>query len=649
MMRPFLLLLPLLISTFLAANPDSLEAVRLAALAEKSIPSQPDSAIFYLQKSLAKWHQTDNLTQWIKTCKRIAVTFDEQGLAAPALEIYSLAAQKNLPRQPTAISEWEALAWHYVNWGYTLKYSLSRYVDAKEVYEKAQSLFETRLPETDPVMIADFVYRELGNIYTRFGDFEASQVLFDKMKTIGLQAKNYPLAAEACMESGIVFYHAQNLDAAIKSYREGLNLPQLSLVAKSLLHVNMAKACNALGDETCALSSLNQALTSLEIVVKEDLSPQGKNWLSLVHARFAEVYERQKNLPRAEASLQKSLAILRELYPDTLRREIGKLHFALGQLYREFSLPEKALKHYQSALQCVLPDFKSEDVLANPAADKFYAENTIMEALGGKAAAFEALFRQHPDRRIYLKKSLECHELLFGAEQVYRQVHHYESSRLGIIEETSQRAESAIQTAWQTHRAWGETAWLETAYHFSEKSKSTLLYEALRHSDASNIANLPQPLLEREHELNETLTELEKTLFHEKQKGAVAAKTGELESQIFNLNKDLSGLRHQIEKDYPEFFRLKYKQDAISVKETQRLLRSDQALIEYFVGDSNLFIFLVKKDAFTAERLPKNFPLEQWIAEFRQGIEAFQFSSSNRDSLCQTYTELAQKLYQKLQ
>jgi CHAT domain-containing protein len=646
-MRPLIALILISLSFPSFGSPDSLLAAHFVELAQQSVKTNPDSSRLYLERSLQLFRQDDDLTNWIKAHKQVAVAFDEAGQPEKALESYRMASKEHLFRQPKSAAEWEALAWLYVNSGFTQKYSLGRFSDAADSYGEAQRIFEKQLKSENDLLVADFVYRELGNIYTRFGDSQAAKVLFDKMKKTGLHHRDYGLAADACTELGIVHHHAGDPKAAIESYREGLNMPQLSVVVKGSLQVNLAKAYSTAADNENTLKYARLAEQSFLQIIREDLHPKGKAWLASIYPTYAEVYGRQGKLAMAESNLRKGLSLLKEIYPDTLRREIGKVHFALGELYRQFDRPEQALDHYQMALHCVLNGFKTNDPLANPEAASFYAENTIMEALGGKAQAFESLFEHHPDNRAWLEKSIQCHDLLFEAEKEYRRVHHYQSSKLTTVAESCERSEKAIEAVWRASQVLQDEKLLEKAFHFAEKSRSSLLYEALRHSDASSVANVPASLLRQEIEINERLTDLEKALFLCKQKGD-AGQTERLQNEAFNAAKALADLRKTIETNYPEFYRLKYRQDALGAPETRRLLKENQALVEYFVGDSAIFVFLLKQDGFTVKRVKKDFPLEQWVTQFRQGIEAFQFPGSKRDSLCAVYTKLGQSLYQKL-
>ncbi|MFT5386704.1 MAG: CHAT domain-containing protein, partial [Saprospiraceae bacterium] len=87
----------------------------------------------------------------------------------------------------------------------------------------------------------------------------------------------------------------------------------------------------------------------------------------------------------------------------------------------------------------------------------------------------------------------------------------------------------------------------------------------------------------------------------------------------------------------------------------QQLLTDNQSLIEYFVGDSSIFVFLVQKDNFEVHEIKKDFPLEEWVQEMtKEGIYGYYtLSRAERNATLQdntiiNYTNAAQGLYEKL-
>lgn len=621
--------------------PDSLEAVRFVEMAAAKAASNRDSSLRLLNAGLEIFKKNNDLRSWINACKNTGVAFDMAGQMDDAMSVYGQATSERLFRQPENRKEWEALGWLYANAGFTLSW-YGKYFDAKSWYEKSRSVFEDDARWVDTTVVA-YVHRELGNIYTRLGDYEAAVLMLERVKKVSLEARHFNLAAEACNDMAIVFEDNRQDSLSILTCREALAFPGISLVSQALLKGTLALAYFNAGRRQASLAETTAAKTLLETVIRKNLHPNGKLWLSNLLKLRGELLEDPN---AARQSLDQSLALLKEFYPDTLRREFAKVRLALSGFHLRRNQPEEALRQQQIALQSVLYRFRPTDFFQNPSSEDFYPENTLMEALSGKAEAFRQLYRRKPERPLLLA-SLTCHDLIFEAERAYRQVHHFESSKLTLLAESSRRTASAIETAWQFHRDFQDAATLGQAFSFAEKSKSILLYEALRQSGASSLANIPDSLLQKERQLKEELAEAEKALFFAKQKGETAG-VDQLEKEIFDLNASLSNLNGELESNYPAFFKEKNRKETATVAAAQALLLPSQALIEYFVGDSVLFIFLLKKNAFHLERVAKDFPLEQWVTQFRQDIEAFQFPGSDREALCRSYTELAQLLFHKL-
>lgn len=653
--RPCLLLVSAFFSFHLAmakphhddhASPDSLLAASYVDSAIGSAWTNRDSSFYWLEKAFLLFKKNDDLRSWIKACKDTGAEFDYAGDPQTALFLYEWPLQARRFRSPASPQDWRVMGWLYTDWGYTLARSMGKYYEARAKYEEARRIFEEKANLVD-VDVVTYVHRELGNICTRLGDYEAALLLLEQAKRTALQAAHYNLAAEVTSDICLVHINNGQDSLALKGSLAALAYPSLNEISVGLLQLTNAQALVNLKQPDKALLHLRKAQSSLEVVVRGEMHPSGKYWLSQTHELLCEITPSDQD---AEQQYRQSMALLAECYPDTLRREFSKVRLSMARRLQRQRAYAEALRLQQAALAGVLYRFREEDPMKNPAPADFYPENTIGEALGGKAAALEALYLARHERCL-LEKSIECHDLIFRAEQVYRQVHHFESSKLAVVAESSSRTESALGAVWRFYQDFAEEKELEKAFSFAEKSKSVLLYEALRQSGASSVANVPDSLLQMERQIKEKLTDLEKAVFFEKQRKPNAANPSNLvrmEQEILAGKTALSSLHQGIAQDFPAFFNLKQQVSTAAIAEVQHLLSNDQALLEYFVGDSSLYVFTVKKAGFQVERLPKDFPLEEWVTAFRQGIEAFQFSGNDREKLCEAYTQLAQQLYQKL-
>lgn len=194
-------------------------------------------------------------------------------------------------------------------------------------------------------------------------------------------------------------------------------------------------------------------------------------------------------------------------------------------------------------------------------------------------------------------------------------------------------------------------------FTYAEKSKATLLQAQIKAADAINFSGIPDSLLQQEHQLRIDLTWREKQRQSLLDKGLTETDTNTLRISgiIFDLKRDYETLKLRFEKEYPEYYRLKYDLSTASLRYVQdSLLEPQQALLEYFVGDSSIYLFVVRPDTFIVKEVKRDFPLEDWIAQLRQGLYGYYtLDKSKRTDVLKLeglrqYLEYGPKLYEKL-
>ena len=197
----------------------------------------------------------------------------------------------------------------------------------------------------------------------------------------------------------------------------------------------------------------------------------------------------------------------------------------------------------------------------------------------------------------------------------------------------------------------------QNTFTYTEKSKAALLQAQIKAADALAFAGLPDSLLEKEHNLRINITWREKQRQSLLDKGLTETDTNTLRISgiIFDLKQQYENLKKRFETEYPDYYRLKYDLSTVSLAYLQdTLLQKDQALLEYFTGDSSLFLFVVRPDTFLVQEVKRDFPLEAWIDSLRFGLYGYYAADkglrtdSLRLSALNSYIRHAQLLQQKL-
>ena len=171
----------------------------------------------------------------------------------------------------------------------------------------------------------------------------------------------------------------------------------------------------------------------------------------------------------------------------------------------------------------------------------------------------------------------------------------------------------------------------------------------LQEEEATNIAGIPDSLIWKADELSADIIFKEKQLFENAQQVTPnEVLNNKLSGELFNLQEQHETLLHQIEIDYPKYYHLKYALEPASISTLQREgIKDEYSLLEYFVGDTAIYVFLIDQQHATRKKLEKSSELSQSIQRFRKSIYSYQPLQDN-DELIADFGEYGHTLYQQL-
>ena len=185
---------------------------------------------------------------------------------------------------------------------------------------------------------------------------------------------------------------------------------------------------------------------------------------------------------------------------------------------------------------------------------------------------------------------------------------------------------------------------MASGFEIAEKEKSTYLLKASSVAEAQQLVGIPNDLFDKEEAIKKVLTEIENEQYLESQKGDQAdpVKLDSLKEAFFVEKRNYRNLLDQIEEDYPDYYQLRFETEVAQLEEVQeQLLREGQVMLEYVVGYDKIHLFRIERDAASLISIENDFPLEEWIAQFRDALVA-------KDEGLDAYLDLGYKLYEKL-
>ena len=532
----------------------------------------------------------------------------------------------NLWRSPENKKEQTAVLYLHINYAFYLK-KFGFISKSVNYYEKAYEIY--KIAKISNYNIIEFCLKPLANNYTRLGDVDRAE---DILKVTIKKAKNEGNKAQIVAgysNLAVVLRTKGNYKTAIIYLELALNLND-DMQVKSRIHADLAINFLFLNDiqRTIKNSKLSNSLN-----VQKDLAISTRNAITLGNC-----FVKKKQFEIAQIEFEKALKTAEVAFGKN-DREVAKIYNQLARVYQNKNNVKKALRFYQKSLQTLLPKYNPSELIENPTSIYLYPENTLKEALDGRANAF-VLNNEY-------ENALKNYELSFKVEAELRATYLTQNAKLLQQQENRNRSEHCIGLCYQLYEQTSNSKWIEKAFQFAEQSKSIVLLEA-KQAWSSNSSFKTDSLFIVQGQLLFRKSQLNKSVVIEELKGEnarinVLSKLIEDRTEVVGK---LNLLRAQIKQKYPH---LKVQGDSfVSIRKIKdKLLLNNELLLEFFDGKNNVYVFSISKDDnIILYKITKDSLFEKQLSEFlglfseKRGIEL--------QNNVKQYTSLGFQLYQKL-
>jgi CHAT domain-containing protein/tetratricopeptide (TPR) repeat protein len=319
------------------------------------------------------------------------------------------------------------------------------------------------------------------------------------------------------------------------------------------------------------------------------------------------------------------------------------IYFRIGEAYTQLAQYDTALVYFQKSLVSNDTTFSgTESVSELPLLNtRVYEPIYFLDALVAKAETLSKLSGQEGN----LSASLETYLQAIAWTDSLRKMYVLEDNELFWGERYRKIYEAAVHTAYQCYEQSGDIQYINTAFALSEKSKATLLLHAFNVKTGDLRSGVPKSLLEKERDLSLNMAFYEKALAEAQTTGETAK--AELYKNYFTQSKlDLARLKEKIEKDYPDYYALKHQGQELDINHLQQSLLDDEtALLEYFIGAKQSYLFLLYSGQLEMIILPDIQALMPKIDHFNQVLFDITTFLNNPKQASQRYNDAAYSLY----
>ena len=419
-------------------------------------------------------------------------------------------------------------------------------------------------------------FHNLGSCYNEMGEIEKGtaylhQALTIKLKELGEQ---HPQTAITLQTLGVSYIRLHKYAEAVEVYQKVLKVKisffgyQHTYTARTYFSLGYCYLLLGLHDE--AMTAYNHAF----VIWHQSFGEKNYN-VAMVYAAYADVYAGKNDFAQAFHYFQKSLQSLNlpvsdtDIYPIPPLTDYNKSAQLLETLYGKSIALLKLYHHNQNLcdLTASLAHFLNADRVIDQKRQSYKSEDS---------------------KHILAERAKK---MVYDAGLEALQTAQNECLRLG-----EEVVNDAIQFYNQQYNYGLPPTLNDLAFYFSEKSKSMLLYAAITDSKAKVNANLPVEVAEEEQQLRDKLTRMEQQINEESgdnNQQSNPSVPNQLLSEQFHLSKQYIALIERLEKEYPNYYHLKYDLKVADIGQIQAALPPKTALVSYVLSDEYLYTICI--------------------------------------------------------
>lgn len=534
--------------------------------------------------------------------------------------------------------------------------------------QSAAAINSSGLPDAQRSFLTHSYYN-LGLYHSQLYLFAQSNLYFDSCIAIGTSypEKNY-IALMAYEQKAFAFHQVGDYQHSVETANQGILLAGQLQDPLAAAFIGLQKVQSQLALEQLDAAEKN-ILQVIEVLGKD---PASADYLATSYSVYALLLNTRKEPQRAAGYYRKALVLNKELrnpaqcardlidlgylydldlhdarramacYTEGMQfaRQANDAYLKAGLLnnmgvvqWRQKKYRE-ALRYYQQGLMVLPLSFHPLSDTSNPDAGHLpLAGNDyfVYSLLSNKAEALLELARATGEEA-WMNAA---HRSFYLADKLVDQMRwkqQSERSKLFWRRQTKKMYEKAIEAAYYAQRP-------EQAFYYFEKSRAVLLNDRLNELGARKFLSPAE--LDREQALRIRLASLQQQLA-----GLAPAdrQYNAIWQQLYNTRELLYRFISNLEKTHPSYYQYKYDTTALGIDTLRKTLQKQgQTLVEYFNGDSALYILTVSASATQLHRL--SFPGYAGMARELLELVASR-SSLNRQY--DRYRSIAHILYDSL-
>lgn len=513
-----------------------------------------------ISKKLADLKSKNDLTEWLY--QRIDyVTANPQQLP------FLLATQKQAWRQPATLEE--RLAWLTLlgTQGYD-QLQAGDILSSINYYEEAYAYFyKYKVVQFD---VIEYVFKPLGNNYTRLGDYERAVFIQQKMVDRLNIFEDADNMASIYSNMAISYHSMGNFTAAESCIAKGAKLakdPEVTLRLQNIL-------ADILFDQNQLQKA--RAILQTNITSQKKITAETAYGQLGAYTALGNIDLKESRLTAAEKDFKTALNLIGTWYHGDRLREKANLIAQLAKINRLKNQPQKALLLADEALRILRVNTSQNKTQQQ----NIYGEINLVDIFTEKALTYQ-LLKQN-------EAALQNMRYALLATDKIRKEFADNKTKERLQNNGKELAETAIEMALNLYQTSHDKKYLNLVLEIAEQTKARTLADQILHNNQQFASNRHDSTLRKRIDLERAIAYNERLVITEKNGAKYQEKVNALKYDLSLLNK-------------------KYReQSAGAVSSAANMLSAlpkDLHAIEFFFGTSGVYVIDIKNN--TVEKVTR--------------------------------------------
>lgn len=327
----------------------------------------------------------------VSAYKKQASALRDSGLYTDALVYYDSAIFL-LDDGELDSSQRQKLGWLWANKGYISGHLQGRILQAKTAYQEASRNLQQS--DVSSMLLARHVYKSIGNIYTRLGDYPHAIDYLQRVVDEAKAQRDSVLLVEASNDLAIALLENGQRSESVALLEAGLVYAEGMMLRGALLRSNLGRALFEHGEVVKAADVNREAMAQLTLVLNDSNRAgqhrDARNFMLGCHTVGIRIAGRFVDFSGLRRHRLASEVLIHELYGESGHRKQAKVRLALGDARLDLEQPELALEAYTEAHQLLVDLYDRET-------KPLYPEQLLISALHGQISSFQKQLRNGDD------------------------------------------------------------------------------------------------------------------------------------------------------------------------------------------------------------------------------------------------------------